>query len=50
MRAGGFRRIPVVAEREQLVGIVSIGNVLHLLAGQFTKMGGLLEAASHQHA
>jgi len=50
MQSGGFRRMPVVTECERLVGIVSIDDVLHLLAGEFTKIGGLLEATSHQHA
>ena len=50
MRSGGFRRMPVVTGGEQLVGIISIDDVLHLLAGEFTKIGGLLDAVSNQHA
>ena len=47
MRSGGFRRMPVVADCEQLVGIVSLDDVLHLLADEFAKVGGLLDTGSH---
>jgi CBS domain-containing protein len=48
MRSGGFRRMPVVGESEHLVGVVSLDDVLALLAEEFTKIGGVLAAVSHQ--
>lgn len=44
MRAGGFRRLPVVGDREELVGILSLDDILSLLAEEFAKIGGLLSA------
>lgn len=48
MRAAGVRRMPVVGECEQLLGIISIDDVLELLAEEFTKIGGLLGATSRE--
>lgn len=47
MRSGGFRRMPVVGDREHLVGIVSLDDVLNLLSEEFTKIGELLNTVSH---
>ena len=43
MRSGSFRRLPVVNEDGKLVGIVSLDDVLALLAEEFALIGGLLE-------
>jgi CBS domain-containing protein len=45
MQAGGFRRMPVVGERKQLIGIVSLDDVLSLLAEEFTSIGKLVDEA-----
>jgi CBS domain-containing protein len=42
MQSGGFRRMLVVTTDEHLVGVVSLDDVLRLLAGEFTKIGELL--------
>ncbi|WP_164103739.1 CBS domain-containing protein [Candidatus Laterigemmans baculatus] len=43
MRSGRFRRLPVVDGEEQLVGLLSVDDVLMLLAEEFTNVGRLLE-------
>jgi CBS domain-containing protein len=43
MRSGSFRRLPVVNEDGKLVGIVTLDDVLGLLAEEFVLIGGLLE-------
>jgi CBS domain-containing protein len=48
MRSGSFRRLPFVNDDGKLVGIVSLDDVLSLLAEEFDLIGRLLEReASH---
>jgi len=46
MRAGPFRRLPVVDQSGQLVGVVSVDDVLELLAEEFCQIGLLLRRES----
>ena len=43
MRSGRFRRLPVVDQQGSLVGLVSLDDVLMLLAEEFADIGRLLE-------
>lgn len=43
MRGGRFRRVPVVDGDGKLVGLLSLDDVLILLAEEFTQIGQLLE-------
>lgn len=43
MRSGRFRRLPVVDHQGKLVGLLSLDDVLILLAEEFTQIGKLLE-------
>lgn len=43
MRSGRFRRLPVVDGQGQLVGLLSLDDVLVLLAEEFRDVGNLLE-------
>ena len=42
MQSCGFRRIPVVGDEGQLVGLLSLDDVLGLLAEEFAQIGKLL--------
>ena len=43
MRSGSFRRLPVVNEEGKLVGIVTLDDILGLIAEEFALIGGLLQ-------
>mgnify|MGYP001828589905 FL=1 len=43
MRSGEFRRIPVVDHEGRLVGVLSLDDVLSLLAEEFAEIGQLLD-------
>jgi len=42
MRANAIRRLPVVNDQGQLVGVVSLDDILTLLAREFQELGRLL--------
>jgi CBS domain-containing protein len=46
MRSGAFRRVPVTGSGGQLVGLVSLDDILSLLADEFTQVGTLVEKQS----
>jgi CBS domain-containing protein len=50
MRTGRFRRMPVVNGADELVGIVTLDDVLALLAEEFSMVGALLERESPHRA
>ena len=43
MRAGRFRRLPIVDHDNKLVGLVTLDDILMLLAGELQQIGELLE-------
>ena len=43
MRTGKFRRIPVVDHDNKLVGLISLDDILMLLAEEFSQVGRLLK-------
>ena len=43
MRSGSFRRVPVTGSDGALVGLVSLDDILSLLAEEFTQVGTLVE-------
>ena len=43
MRSGAFRRLPVVGGDGTLVGLVSLDDILSLLAEEFREVGALVE-------
>lgn len=46
MRAGGFRRLPVVNSREQLVGLLSLDDILRVFAHDFSQINQIMEQES----
>jgi CBS domain-containing protein len=42
MRARGVRRMPIVNERGELVGIVSVDDMIEMLAGELTEVSKLI--------
>lgn len=46
MRSGRFRRVPVVDANNKLVGLLSLDDILGLLAEEFRDIGGLLRRES----
>jgi CBS domain-containing protein len=46
MRSGPYRRLPVVNAQGHLVGIVSVDDVLSLIAAEFGEIGRLLHKES----
>jgi CBS-domain-containing membrane protein len=48
MRTGRFRRLPVVDEARKLVGLITLDDVLMLLAEEFTQIGRLLRRETPQ--
>lgn len=48
MRSGPFRRVPVVDDAGKLVGLLSLDDVLDLLAEEFGAIGALLREAGPQ--
>ena len=43
MRRGNFRRVPVVDSNCKLVGLITLDDILMLLAEEFSDIGNLLE-------
>ncbi len=48
MRSGRFRRLPVVSGTGELVGLVTLDDVLMLLAEEFSQIGRLLKRETPQ--
>ncbi len=46
MRDGPHRRLPVVNDKHELVGLVSLDDVLDLLSEEFTEIGKLIRRES----
>jgi CBS domain-containing protein len=45
MRNGKIRRLPVVDEAGVLIGLLSLDDILELLAEEFKSIGGILQRA-----
>lgn len=43
MRSGAFRRLPVVDRQGKLLGILTLDDILMLMAEEFTQIGQLLD-------
>ena len=50
MRNGAFRRLPVVDDDGKLVGIVTLDDILMLLADEFGRAGQVLDRETPQAA
>jgi CBS domain-containing protein len=50
MRSGAFRRLPVVDREGKLAGILTLDDVLMLLAEEFAQVGRMLERETPQAA
>jgi CBS domain-containing protein len=48
MQKGGFRRLPVVNNEGALVGLVSMDDILMLLAGELAQLGQLVRRETPQ--
>lgn len=46
MRAGPYRRLPVVDKQRKLVGLISLDDILDLLAEEFAEIGRLIRKES----
>ena len=46
MRSGPHRRLPVVSDKNELVGLVSLDDVLDLLSEEFVEIGKLIRRES----
>ena len=46
MRAGRFRRLPVVGRDERVLGILALDDVLELVAGELADIGQLIKRES----
>ena len=46
MRAGGFRKLPVVDNEGKLVGVLTLDDILELLSTEFTEIGRLIKKES----
>lgn len=47
MRDVGVRRVPVVGDRDQLVGVLSLDDVLDALAGELNDVAGAIRREQH---
>jgi len=47
MRDSGVRRVPVVGGRTQLVGVLSLDDVLDALAGELNDVAGAIRSEQH---
>jgi CBS domain-containing protein len=50
MRSGGFRRLPVINRTRKLVGLVSLDDILMLLAEEFIQVGNVLQRETPRYA
>jgi CBS domain-containing protein len=48
MRTGRFRRLPVIDEDDMLVGLITLDDILMLLAEEFSQVGRLLKRETPQ--
>ncbi len=46
MRAGGFRRLPVVDAAGKLIGVLTLDDILELLCSEFEEIGKLIRKES----